>query len=59
MAISVIETSHSKEEEQPIAIMEDVFKHLTFGKSTTNDRGYYIIHPEWTSETAGQKKSYR
>ena len=36
-----------------------VHKYSVFRDAATNDRGYYIIHPEWISEKSKPRKNYK
>ena len=36
-----------------------VHKYSVFKDSSPNDRGYYIIHPEWISEKSKPRKNYK
>eukprot|EP00112_Aurelia_sp_Birch-Aquarium-sp1_P004953 Seg156.4 transcript_id=Seg156.4/GoldUCD/mRNA.D3Y31 product="hypothetical protein" protein_id=Seg156.4/GoldUCD/D3Y31 len=39
---------------------EDYVHNLSvFKDSAINDRGYYIIHPEWVSEKSKARKNYK
>ena len=57
MAISKMYKSKIKD--YNILPEDNVYTHSVFGKVSAPDRGYFIIHPEWVSERAKPKKSYR